>query len=152
VSGAVNFPGVYCLSAGSNINDALIKAGEINKDLFAYKYVAQKINLSKQLEDQQKIYIPFQDDIDCTEKPLDTKFDSITDTQNQKVYLDNSGTKLCVSLNNASIEELDTLDGIGIATAQKIIDSRPYTSIEDLLNVKGIGEATFDKLKARICL
>jgi competence protein ComEA len=50
------------------------------------------------------------------------------------------------------LEELETLNGVGPSTAQKIIDGRPYTKIEDLLNVSGIGEATLNKFKDSICL
>jgi competence protein ComEA len=55
-----------------------------------------------------------------------------------------------VDLNTATLAELDTLPGVGPATAQRIVDGRPYGSIEDLMRVKGIGQATFDKLKERI--
>jgi competence protein ComEA len=55
-----------------------------------------------------------------------------------------------VDINTATLAELDTLPGVGPATAQRIIDGRPYGAIEDLMRVKGIGQATFDKLKERI--
>jgi competence protein ComEA len=58
----------------------------------------------------------------------------------------------CISINNATLQELETLNGVGPSTAQKIIDGRPYTKIEDLLNVSGIGEATLNKFKDSICL
>lgn len=46
---------------------------------------------------------------------------------------------LLVNLNTATIAELDTLPGIGPATAARIVDCRPYTNPEDLARVKGIG-------------
>ena len=55
-----------------------------------------------------------------------------------------------MDINAATLAELDTLPGVGPATAQRIIDSRPYGSIADLMRVKGIGQATFDKLKEHI--
>ena len=52
-----------------------------------------------------------------------------------------------VDLNSATKAELETLPGVGAATAQNIIDARPFKSVSDLKNVKGIGDAKFAQLK-----
>jgi len=56
-----------------------------------------------------------------------------------------------IDLNAADAQALDTLPGIGPATAQKIIADRtangPFTSPEDLMRVSGIGQKKFDALK-----
>lgn len=57
-----------------------------------------------------------------------------------------------VSVNSASATLLDTLPGVGPATAERIIEGRPYSKLEDLLDVKGIGEKTLEKLRPFITL
>lgn len=65
-------------------------------------------------------------------------------------------TDSCVSLNQARLEELDALPGIGPAIAQRIVDFRAakgfFQTLEEIQLVKGIKQALFDKIKAKICL
>lgn len=59
-----------------------------------------------------------------------------------------------INLNSASLEELDTLPGIGPARAADIIAYREskggFKTIEEITNIKGIGDATFEKMKDMI--
>ena len=59
-----------------------------------------------------------------------------------------------VNINDATLEELVTLDGIGEKVAGKIIAFRkkngPFQKPEDLMMVKGIGQKMFDKNKDKI--
>jgi len=52
-----------------------------------------------------------------------------------------------VEINTATLEQLDTLTGIGPVMAQRITDARPFSSLNDLLRVSGIGEKTLQKIK-----
>ena len=68
----------------------------------------------------------------------------------------NAESAVTVSINTGTLEELDSLPGIGPSTAQSIIDYRNanglFQTIEDIMNVKGIGEAKFEKMKEMITL
>ena len=59
-----------------------------------------------------------------------------------------------INLNTATVEQLDSLPGVGAKVAARIIEYRqkngPFRKIEDLMNVKGIGEKAFLKMKARL--
>jgi len=52
-----------------------------------------------------------------------------------------------IDINSATIEELDSLTGVGLIKAEAIIDGKPYDSINGLTDVYGIGESTLEKIK-----
>lgn len=137
VIGAVPRPGVYELAEGSRVRDAIQAAG----GLLAGADVTF-INLAALLEDGQQLDIPYEGGVPpepfIVEPPP-------TSSANQEEL---------VNINSATLEELDSLPGIGPTTAQKIIDYRnengPFSRIEDIMNVSGIGPATFDEIRALI--
>ncbi len=59
-----------------------------------------------------------------------------------------------VNLNTATLEQLETLPGIGPAMAKRVIEYRTkvgkFNKIEEIINVKGIGEKKFQKIKDRL--
>lgn len=60
-----------------------------------------------------------------------------------------------ISINTASVEELDELPGVGPSIAQRIVDYRtqsPFHSLDQIKEVKGIGDAMFEKIKDLISL
>ncbi len=60
-----------------------------------------------------------------------------------------------ISINSGSVEELDSLPGVGPAIAERIVQYRkkkPFQRLEDLMEIKGIGEKMFDKIKDRLSL
>ena len=131
ITGEVNNQGVIELKAGDRIIDAIEKAGGLT-DLAD----TSKVNLAYSLSDGEKIYIP-----------------SINDEEGISfIETENKNSK--ININTATLEELDSLSGIGESIAQSIIDYREengkFQTIEDLKNVSGIGEAKFEKIKENI--
>jgi competence protein ComEA len=59
-----------------------------------------------------------------------------------------------INLNTATVAQLETIPGIGKATAERILEYRQknggFKKIEDLMNVRGIGEKSFLKMKPLI--
>ncbi len=145
VNGAVVKPGVYCISSGTIIDELLIQAGGLSKDA-CVQWVSRDLNRAEVVEPNSKIFIPSKSDVEC----------SAANPKNSNSPQTNISVGYCpggkISLNKASLAELDTLSGVGLSTAQKIVDGRPYKKLEDLMEIKGIGEATFAKLKEKICL
>ena len=117
ISGAVATPGVYALPEGSRVDAAVQAAGGLLPGA-----EQGSINLAKPLEDGQQINVP-----------------GIVDTSHINVGR--------ININTATVTELDTLPGIGKATAQSIVDYRlqhgPFQVIQEIQNVPGIGPATF---------
>jgi len=163
VSGAVMNPGVVCLQGGAIVNDAIIKADGFNPSAYAFKYVAQRINLARILENEEKIYIPFRDDVVCRlvedeqVKYVDSVMKGIQASESIKDVTEKVATQKetesdCININSASKEKIMELSGIGEAKATDIIAGRPYSKLEDLKEVKGIGDKTFENIEPFICL
>ena len=60
-----------------------------------------------------------------------------------------SGTKL-IDINSATLLDLESLPGIGTATARKIVAARPYASVDELKSRKVLSNGTYDKVRDRI--
>lgn len=141
VKGAVMNEGVYEMDEGSCVLDAIRLAGGLNDDADT-----SLINLSKQVVDQMMIVIP-------TLEEVQSGNGFVSEEHNiDNTILDSSSD--LVSINHASLAELQTLPGIGEKKALDIISYREenggFQSLEDLKNVKGIGDRTFENLKEYI--
>jgi competence protein ComEA len=134
VAGAVARPGVYRLPAGSRVNDAVQRAGGATA-----KGDAESINLAARLADGQQVVVPGK-----VESPAGIASGSA----------ESAATDGPISLGTATVEELDTIEGIGPVTAQNIIDYRDehggVSSVDQLDEIDGIGPATMDALRSRL--
>jgi comEA protein len=81
---------------------------------------------------------------------------SVTDTGTQAKDDENSKPTGKISLNKASLEDLDSLPGIGPVIAQRIIDYRTksggFKTLEELKEVSGIGDVKYSNVKGLISL
>ena len=133
IEGSVIKPGVYQLPGGSRVQDVLIAAGGLSEGADR-SIIAKSLNLASPVNDGAKIYIP-------------THGEQVIVGGTQAVA--GAATKI-VNINQASLEELDALPGIGQTTAQKIIANRPYQNLQEVVQKKSIGEKEFEKIKDSI--
>ena len=138
ICGAVVNPGVYELTDGSRIDDAVKAAGGFSEDADR-----TYVNLAAKVSDGSKLQIPTVTETSDQSfaKGIDS-FESATD-----------GSGL-ININTASQTQLATLPGIGEGIAGKIIKYREengsFKKIEDIMKVSGIKDKLFSKIKDHI--
>lgn len=140
VEGAVVRPGVYDISQSARVQDALVAAGGLSGNADR-AWVAQHINLATKVTDGTKVYIP------SYAEAQEGKASQISvgiSTSDSEIGTQNSGA---ININSATATDLDTLPGVGAATANKIIASRPYSSVQDLLTKKVVSQKEFTKIE-----
>ena len=139
VAGAVRSPGVYHLRDGERIQDAVRRAGgpRAGADLNA-------INLAAKVADGQQVVVPRRGAAGAAPAGGAGAGES------------GGPPQAPVSLNTATAEQLDTLDGVGPATASKILDYRRqhggFRSIDDLGEIPGIGPKRLAALRGKVQL
>jgi competence protein ComEA len=142
VIGAVPRPGLYEFPENARVQDAIDAAGGLLAEADE-----NALNLAALLEDGQQLDIPYQ--AGSAPSEFDSGSGDLPSSDNGTAG-DEQNNEL-VNINTATIEELDSLPGIGPTTAQKIIDYRaengPFSVIEDIMNVSGIGPATFEDIR-----
>jgi competence protein ComEA len=138
VAGAVREPGVYMLPAGARVDDAVSRAGGATRraDLGG-------LNLAAELEDGRQVLVP--------ERARGGGAAAVAVAPGVE-----PAEGQPVNLNTATLEQLDTLSGIGPLTAQKILDFREeqggFSSVEELGEIPGIGEKRLASLREEVTL
>ncbi|CAN5917687.1 hypothetical protein BH23ACT10_BH23ACT10_34740 [soil metagenome] len=140
VSGAVRSAGVYELTTGARVIDAIEAAGGVRK-----RAGTDGLNLARVLQDGEQIHVPA-----AGEQPAVVPADgSATGTTPNAP--DGSNPPGRVSLNTASQDQLETLPGVGPVLGERIIAHRErsggFSAVEDLLQIEGIGDKTFAQLR-----
>lgn len=127
VTGAIEHPGLYEVSEDTTWSKLLEKAGP----LLPYADVAQ-VPMAEPFQQTTHIHIPF---------AYDGKPEALL-------------RKEKININQASIEELRKLPGVGPSIAKRIVEYRqergPFSAVEDIMKVKGIGHGMFKKWESAI--
>lgn len=159
IKGEIISPGIYKLKESSRVIDVINAAGGLTENANT-----SVINLSKKIIDEMVIIVYSNAQVE--------EFSKTKEIENQVIencnQIDENSLKndACIgnnnslnqtnkiSINNASLEELMTIPGIGESKAKSIIDYRnmngPFNTIEDITNVSGIGENLFAEIKEYI--
>ena len=144
IKGEVLRPGVYEFSCESRIQEVIKKAGG-----FTEEADETKINLAQKITDQMQMIVP----------NVNSKQEGgVTEGNSEKGNLSNTtpsnlkqGT---VNINTATLEELQTIKGIGKKKAEAILQYRKehgaFRTKEDLLQVKGIGKKALEAIESQV--
>ena len=146
VEGGVNLPGVYTLPEGARVHDAIVAAGGPVADA-----VPGVLNLAAPLVDGAKVYVYRQADLEPAAPPPHRAQGATYQPVAATLEGGGSGGQALVNINTAGQAELESVPGIGPATARAIIAYRtehgPFRRVDDLINVSGIGQKTLEKLR-----
>lgn len=144
IKGEVLHPGVYEFSCESRVQEVIKKAGG-----FTEEADETKINLAQKITDQMQMIVPnlhSKQEGGVTEGNSEKGNSSNTTLSNLK-----QGT---VNINTATLEELQTIKGIGKKKAEAILQYRKehgaFRTKEDLLQVKGIGKKALEAIESQV--
>lgn len=142
VSGAVVTPGVYEVPPMSRVRDVIERAGGLLPQANT-----EVINLAAPLKDGIKIRIPFLGE-ETTPLPIDNA--PLPEVYNEA----SGGDSDRLDINQASVEQLEALPGIGRTRAEAIVEYRQkqgkFDTIEQIQNVPGIGPGIFEQIRELI--
>ena len=144
IKGEVLRPGVYEFSCESRIQEVIKKAGG-----FTEEADQTKINLAQKITDQMQMIVPnvhSKQEDGLTEGNSEKGSSTNTSVSNSK-----QGT---ININTATLEELQTIKGIGKKKAEAILQYRKeygaFRTKEDLLQVKGIGKKALEAIESQV--
>lgn len=136
-AGAVAHPGVYRVRAGGRVSDLLDAAGGPAADADL-----DQVNLAAKVADGERVYVPRRGE---SPPPI---------PGSTGVGAGGGAAVGPVNLNTATLEQLDSLPGVGPSTAQAILDYRKtngrFRSVDELMEVRGIGEAKLAALRSKV--
>ena len=140
VVGAVMRPGVYELAADARVQEAVVAAGGCLASA-----APQGINLARGVADGEQLVVPTQDEWEAGGAS------AAVPTGEVGAGAGGISQGGVVNLNTADVVALETLPGVGPATAAKIVDEReangPFQSVEDLARVSGIGSKKIEAIR-----
>lgn len=144
VKGAVKEAGLYELGLDNRVADAIKAAGGMTEQADP-----KSVNLAQKLSDEAVIYVATTDEAVSVVPPAQVSSPSGSGQTSS------SGSETdTINLNTASVEDLQTIPGIGEKRAQDIIAYRDsnggFQSVDDLGNVSGIGDKTLEKLRSYV--
>lgn len=127
VAGAVLEPGLYEVQTGSRVQDAVALAGG-----FSEGAIESSVNLARMVSDGEQIVVLHQSQLSV------------------------DGSPGYISLNRASSAQLESLPGIGPATAARILEHRSkigsFASVDQLTEVSGIGSKLLERIRNQLTL
>ncbi len=142
ISGAVKYEGVYRVSSHSRVFDVIkLSGGQIPNADFS------SINLAEVVKDGQKIVVPY---IPSQNIAGSVGEQRLTGSGGKSAASQASDKK--ININSATEAELDTLPGVGLATAKQIVEARPFSKTEDLIKISRFGKSKYEKIKDKVCL
>lgn len=141
VAGEVRRPGVYRVPAGSRVDVAVQQAGGVTR-----RGESSAVNLAMPLHDGQQVVVPRRGAV-----PTAATGGGHTPGG---AAAPGSPPAQPVSLSTATVEQLDTLDGIGPTLAGRIVQYREahggFRSVDELRQVDGIGDKRFEALRKAV--
>lgn len=145
VAGAVVSPGLYRLGPDARVADAIDAAGGL-----AAEADLDAVNLAAKVADGERVYVPRRGE----SPPPIVAGSGGGGAGGGGGAVGGRAAAAPLDLNTATVEQLDSLPGVGPATAEAIVAYRKekgrFRSVDELLEVRGIGEAKLAAIRPKV--